>query len=249
MKTMFSVVAIGLMVFGGAFAQESGGPSNDWQAIRCKGVGIGLSEQQIDHTLKACRQAGLSVDGTDGLLAAVYAAHQEGLPVEVICVKIEEGLAKRIPVARIIEAANVRLECLREAAKLVASMHGKRGGMGGSWGGRMGRSGQGGDGPPHLIANIGMALESGVPVEVFQTVFEHAGTGRKGRIMPLVDAAEILHLAGLEPEQTQRMLNDILERNLNRCEVERVVEVVVQGLADGKDFELLHADLWVEKSR
>lgn len=259
MTTMHKMAAIGVMVCGGALAQQGGPWTNGWRGIRCKNVEIGLSTQQVDHTLKACRQRGLSAEDTDKLLAPVYAAHKEGLPAGNICIKIEEGLAKQVPTDRIEAAAQARLNYLREAGKLVASMRlngsgrhgmGRGGGRGASRG--MGGGGPGGKrggmtGPPHLVENIGMALESGVPLAVFQEVFKHAGNSRMGRIMPVVEAAETLQLAGLKPEQIQRVLIDFLDRNLNRRGIQRGVDVLLKGMDSGKDFETVYATLWVDK--
>lgn len=260
MKTAYSMAVIGLLVCGSTFAQQGAGRPKGWQGIRGRGVEIGLSEQQVDHTLNACRQRGMSAEETDTLLAAVYTAHEEGLPANNICIKIEEGLAKQVPAERIAAAAQVRLDYLREAGRLVASLRAKSGrgngqgagkgygmGGGGNPDGHGSGSNRGMEGPPHLVENIGMALESGVPVELFEAVFLQVESARMGRIMPAVDAAEALHLAGLIPAQTQRILSGVLKRDLNRHETDRILYEVLDGMASDQDFDSIYAGLWPEE--
>lgn len=262
MKTTRNRILIGLLIGLSASAQPEDIHGPGWMGVRCKGVEVGLSEQQVDHTLRACRLRGMSAEETDALLQAVYAAHKEGLPANNICIKIEEGLAKRVATEQIAAAANTRLHCLREARRLVASLRPGMGrgpgGMGGGMRHGMGSGnpdgpgpGQGrmadGSGPPHLIENLGVALESGVPADLFREVFSHAGHARMGRIMPVVDAAETLHLAGLKPEQIQRLLVDVVDRDLNRHAIQNLVEVVQRELADGNTFDTVYRALWTEK--
>ena len=265
-----------VLVCGSVIAQTNEPCSAEWKKVRGKNLETGLSEGQVEHTLAACQQRGMTAEETDKLLAPVYAAHKEGLPCGSICVKVEEGMAKHVPLDRIEAAAQARLGHLRSAQSLVASLHGNaavggngngnRSGRGRGNGGGPGNYGSGssnsdsepsnsvggqslersgmGGGSPRLIENIAMALESGVSKELLQQVFEYAGKGRMGRIMPIVDAAEALHLAGLSSDQSQRVLFALVEKKLNRKQIERVVESISLRLSSGEKLDDFYSLLW-----
>ena len=228
------LVASLLLACGGVWAAPPG--PGDWQALRGKNLALGVSGDRIDQTLDACRKRGLSAQEADRLLTATYAAKTENLPADCIHARIGEGLAKQISVPQISEAAQARLDYLRQARELVSLLR-----KGSPEGGR-------GGGPPHLVEHVGLALESGLPPEVIQAVFTRKGPLRLGRLAHVVEIGEALHLAGFQPQQVQRIMTDLLDRNANRPEMVRVVGVLKAGLSDGKDFETLYASLWVRSN-
>jgi len=182
--------------------------------------------------LAACRQRGLSSDESAGLFEPVYAAMEEVLPVECLYERIDEGLAKKADLERIDAAVRHRLECLRQARRLLSEVQTGRPGGGPLMG------------PPHLLPNLGMALESGVSPELLKSVFLRPGRLRYGRLAHVVEAAEALHLAGLEDDQVRRIMGDFLDRDMNRSEMIRVVGLLQQGLAQGRAFDPLYASIW-----
>lgn len=245
MKIMYKWM-LGLMMCGCTYAQTNENCQVNWEGVHCKSVDMGFSEEQVEHLLNTCRRRGLSAEETDKLLVSVYTAHEEGLPAGNVCIKVEEGLAKQVPPERIAQAAQVRLKYLREAADLVASIRSKGGagnGGGKGLGGRNG-GGRGGEGPPNLVENICVALESGVPVTVFNQVFAQADRARMGRVVPVVEAAEALQLAQLKPEQYQRVLIDFVKKDLNRQQILIAVAKIEKEIAADKDFEAIYQALW-----
>ncbi len=249
MKIMYKWM-LGLMMCGCAYAQTNENCRVDWEGVHCKSVDMGFSEEQVEHMLNTCRRRGLSAEETDKLLVSVYTAHEEGLPAGNVCIKVEEGLAKEVPPERIAQAAQIRLTYLREAADLVASIRSKGGagkgpgnGGGKGLGGRNG-GGHGGEGPPNLVENICVALESGVPVEIFEHVFAQTDRARMGRVVPVAEAAEALQLVGLKPEQYQLVLIDFVKKDLNRRQILVAVAEIEKELAADKDFESVYQALW-----
>lgn len=228
---MHRVVAIGLLVCSAAVAGHEQNPSKDWNRLREKNLQLGLPVERVDQTLGACRKSGLPVENADALLCSVYTAQAEGLPTECVFLKIEEGLAKRIAWTDVQAAAGNRLDCLRRADQLVMS-------------GRQERGGQ----HQHLVMHTCVALESGLPEEVIQSVFSRPGGFRYGRVIHVIEAGETLQLSGLAPKDTLHIMHDCLDRNLNGIEVSRVVDVVLAGHRAGKDFETIHAGLWVQSN-
>ncbi|MBT3396058.1 MAG: hypothetical protein HN423_02620 [Alphaproteobacteria bacterium] len=220
---------VGLLLCGVASGSAEPSASKDWKALCGKNIQLGLDAERVNQMVGHCRKMGLSTRDAEKLLAPVIAAGEEALPTECVFIKIEEGLAKQVDAARITAAAEARLECLRKARKLLSANS----------------SGRGGGGPPHLITRICIVLESGLPEEVLQEIFTRPGGFRYGRLVQVLGAAETLHLAGLDPKNTQQIMNDCLDRNLNRSEVLRVVDYVVAEHRKGSDFKAIHAGLWV----
>ncbi|RKX43309.1 MAG: hypothetical protein DRP64_08415 [Verrucomicrobia bacterium] len=220
---------VGLLVCGAAFGGPGQSASKEWKALCGKNIPLGLDEDRIDQMLGQCRKNGLSSQEADALLRPAYAARDEALPVDSIFIKIEEGLAKHVDAAQVAEAAEARLDCLRKARHLIDGQH----------------PGRGGEGPPHLLTYTCMALESGLPEEVLQEVFKRQGGRRYGRLVHILEAGETLQLAGLDPRNTQQIMNDCIDRNLNRLEILRAVDYVLAEQRKGRDFKAIHADLWV----
>ncbi len=218
---------VGLLLCGVALGGPGQPSSKGWKALCGKNAQLGLDEDRLAQMLGQCHEKGLSVREADALLRPIHTAHDESLPVECIFIKIEEGLAKQVDAARITAAAESRLDCLRKARALIARQNSGRGG------------------PPHLITRICLALESGVPEEVLEDLFKRHGGYRYGRFIQVVEAAETLQLAGLDPGDTQQVLNDCLDRGLRRQEILRVVDYVIAEHRKGIDFKSIHAGLWV----
>lgn len=227
---MYKMILVGLLFCSATWAGQVATPSKDWNALREKTITPGLSAERVDQVLEQCRRKGMSLSDTETLLRPVYAASAESLPADCVFLKIEEGLAKQVDAGQVAVAAEFRLTCLRQAMRLVSS----------------GRQARGG-GAQHLIMHTCMALESGLPAEVFQNIFSRPGGFRYGRMIHVVEAGEVLHLAGLKPENTQQIMNDCLDRDLNGTETLRVVDVVLTGHRAGKSFESIHAVLWTLK--
>lgn len=187
--------------------------------------------------LQKCRDCGLSAEQADRLLAPVRTARDESLPPEAVFTKIEEGLSKKVPPETIQKAASRRLEYLRRAALLAAPVatNAHRG---------QGRHGRGNGGNRRLVVQTALALESGLPETVVAEVFRHPGAPRNGQMAHVMEAAETLQLAGLKPRETRQLLFDFLDRNLNRMEIQRAVDLVIREHQKGRDFNSIHAELW-----
>lgn len=225
MKKMYSCLLAFLLVSGSVLA---GHPAGDWNEFSENILHMGFPVEQADRTIESCRTNGLAVEDAEALLGPVYTAYAERLPADCVLLKIEEGLTKRIVWEEIQIAADRRLDCLRSADALVLSVREVRGGQ-----------------HQHLVIHTCMALESGLPREVFEQVFNRPGRFRYGRMIHVIEAGESLQLIGLKPEQTLQIMNDCLDRDLTGQEVTRLVSVLKTGLQDGKEFVELYATLWV----
>ncbi len=171
----------------------------------------------------------MSAKDADALLVPVCAAQDEALPAEAVFAKVEEGLAKKVAVDQVTAAAEVRLGYLRRANQLVAAQSRDEGHGGGQ----------------RLVVRTAMALESGLPEEVLQEIFNQYGGRKYGRLGHVLEVAETLQLAGLDVRDTKQIMTDLLDRDLSRAEILRAVDYVLAERRKGRDFAAIHADLWV----
>jgi len=251
---MHRIILASLLLCGAAEARPEGAGSCgtnscSWKTLEGQRHRFGLSEERVGSMLGQCRKSGLSAEEADVLLAPVRAARDESLPAEAVFTKIEEGLAKKVPLDRVTTAADSRLDYLRRASRLVELLQGygeARGAAGGS-GGRGGGHGPGEahGGDQRLVVRTAMALESGLPEEVLREVFGRHGGRRYGRLIHVMEAGETLQLAGLDPQDTKRIMLDCIDRDLNRMEIQRAVDCIVEQHRKGRGFESIYTELWV----
>lgn len=226
---MYRTIVVGLLFFGAVWTAEAEPICEDGIALREKKYALGFSAERVEQVLSQCRENGFSEEDTEALFRPVYAAHDESLPTELVLFKIEEGLAKKVDAGRLSSAVQSRLGFLRQANQLVSGVRGRYGS-----GGRQ-----------RIIIRTCMALESGLPTEVLQDVFGRQGGFRYGRMHHVIEAGEILHLAGLAPANIKQVMNECLERDLTGPEIQRIVDVILAGCKKGQSFERIHAALWV----
>lgn len=227
---MYKKILIGLLSGSLCASCPAQTTAADWKNLREKFSTLGLPANRAEQTLEQCRKKGMSPAATASLLQPVYTAHIEALPIEGVLLKIEEGLAKQVDARRLTAAAQARLYRLRQADNLVSSGRQERGG-----------------GHDHLIMHTCMALESGLPEKVLEKMFSRPGGFRYGRMTHAIEAGEILQLAGLRSEDTEKIMTDLLDRNLNGAETARVIDIILTGHREGKSFQSIHARLWVSE--
>jgi hypothetical protein len=194
---------------------------------------FGLSEERVGLMLEQCRKSGLSATEADVLLASVRAARNESLPAEAVFTKIEEGLVKKVALDRVTAATELRLNCLRRANQLLSAQK------------LSSAHSEGHGGNQRLVVRMAMALESGLPEEVFQEIFSRRSGCRYGRLIHVMEAGETLQLAGLNPQEIKQIMMDCIDRDLNRMEIQRAVDCVVEQYQNGQDFQSIRAGLWV----
>ena len=237
----FLILVVGLTC-GSVLAGPGGGSGGGGSGRGGGGGAGGASEHQSgsnvssghhgassDAVESACRARGLSDSDVEVLTAVLRSAEKENLPVGSLCAKLQEGLVKQVPVGLIVQAAEKRLGCLREANQFLENLK---------------RQGARGRGPAHMVEDLGVVLEGGLPIAVFEAVFARQETVRMGRIAPIIDAAEVLQLAGLRPDQVQQVLGELSEREMSRREVGQVVAELRQSVEKGLDFDAVFPLLW-----
>lgn len=189
--------------------------------------------RQPESIRVACRKHGLTPKQIEMLLAVAKQANEESLPVDCVLIKIEEGLAKKVAAEQITIAAQERLKNLRTARNLLSGVESQANPK---------------KNPPRLLQCTCMALESGLSEIIISNVVNRSETTRPGRLIPVIEAGETLHLAGLAPEAIQQILTDCIDRDLNRYEIQRVVKIILTRHQAGIPFETIHRALWLNRT-
>ncbi|MEN7973738.1 MAG: hypothetical protein ABFR47_07885 [Verrucomicrobiota bacterium] len=228
-KTLYRILIASLLFCGAAGARQDCAPSCNWETLEGQRHRLGLSEERVGAMLEQCRKSGLSAEGADALLASLYSARDENLPVGAVLAKIEEGLAKKVAVDRVVAAAELRLDYLRRANRLVAVLD----------------RGEEHGGDRRLVVRAAMALESGLPEDVLKEVFNRHSGHRYGRLIHVLEAGEALQLAGMDAKDTQQIMLDCIDLDLNRMEILRAVDHILVEQRDGRDFKAIYAELWI----
>ena len=155
------------------------------------------------------------------IAVCVGQAEREGLPCEALACRVCEGLAKRVSPEALQAAVEARAARLREAHRL------------------LGDAGcpacpQHGEGTRCRCCLLAQALESGVPPQVFSAILTKPDAALLARLPALIEAGEMLHLAGLGAPEIQAFLREGRAGNWNRCKTldrarERVRRVRAAG--------------------
>lgn len=232
MKIMFRALLLYSLIGLSAWAAPGGQADQRWSELRGRCAGLSAHEDAATQIVDLCIERGMTVTDADALLAPVHIAESEALPVCCIIEKIDEGLSKQASVSNIIQAVETRLACMRQAKEIISSVVE----------GAMEKHNMG---PARLLENTGMAIESGLDPDVLRAVITHNGHRKLGRLAHVIDAAEALHLEGVEDQHIQLVMIDFVDRNLSRHEMYRVVDILATGLESGRDFEAIYSTLWV----
>jgi hypothetical protein len=207
----------------GGHAQEMA-PA-DWSALLryCSGAGLGSSD--VEEIVRRCQSQGVSLREAHMMLASACTASRAGLPPEPALIKIEEGLAKRVPAETIVSAVERRVMYLLRAREVAESSEGKLS-------------------SDDVIVSAALAMESGLEEQVVQAVFAAGRGKRPAEIRAAIEAGEALHLEGFAAEDVEPLLTDCLNRNLRRLEIRRMVRYALQQRARGMAPHAIRQSLW-----
>jgi hypothetical protein len=225
--------ALGIMpLFPRAAYPQSIAPAT-WSDLRQMCRSAQLNSENTDEIIQRCQEQGVPVSEAHAMLSPGCEAAAKGLPAEPVMEKIREGLAKGIAPEPIASAARRRVGHLIEAAEIAESTDPKL---------RV----------DAVIVPAARAMESGLEPAVITSVM---GTGRGGSAKELAaafEACEALYLAGFSSDDTGRIVEDCLNRNLRRVELRRVVRYASQQRRRGMETLRIRQSLWgngVEESQ
>ena len=206
------IMVLSLLLVGAARAEDG------WQALAVEGREAGLQAEPFEVLLRRCREAGLSTDDTREITENLIQARRSELPTETVYAKIDEGLAKNIPVRQIVKAAELRVQVLDQAAALLAAHRAED---------PRGRYG--------LIRSSAYALESGVPQQRIAAILISPYGDRPGRVMAAIEGLETLHAQNFPAEDAVRLMTSALERGMRRFELSQAVDLALRRHGEGAD--------------
>jgi hypothetical protein len=221
--------AVGFLCVVVAFgpARVSQVAADDWAAMADKPPS-GIPASEWNHLLEHFREKPYSIGEIQPSLDVVAIAAKEGLPVEAVLIRLEEGVVKQADQAALVHTVRQRLDALRRAREILSDPSV----------GPLGYRRQ-----QELLAVVASALESRVPVEGMRRALE-AGSGfRLCRLKTVVQAGESLKLMGLDDETVSSLMEDFVTRNLCCGEMLRAARLAGQqhraGAPDSQIRELL----------
>jgi hypothetical protein len=180
--------------------------ADDWTALADKPP-AGVSSARWSHLIGHWREKPYTVAEIQPCLARLNQAGSEGLPVEAILLRMEEGAVKKVDAALLIQSVQQRFDSLRTAKELLAGISPR------------------GRPCPELMTSVSSALESGVPADGLRSAIRLGDQMRLCRLKTVVEAGESLKLMDLDDATVTGLMEDFVRNNLCCGETLRVVRL------------------------
>ena len=161
-------------------------------------------------------------------LAPVQEAVRQGLPIDPVLTRVEEGAAKNVEGKALQEAGRQRLVNLQSAAAVL----------------RQAGYVSGNALHDQLMKSVTLALESGLSANTLQGVLSRAKGGQSERMRSIVEAGETMRLSGMDETTVGQMMADFTERNMRRTEVMRASRFAVQQHRAHMEGARIRQQLW-----
>ncbi len=214
-----------MVAFGSAGVREVA--ADDWAAMADKPPN-GIPASHWNYLLDHFREKPYSIAEIQPSLDVVAVAAKEGLPVEAVLIRLEEGVVKQADQAALVHTVRQRLDTLRRAREILSDPSV----------GPLGYRRQ-----QELLPVVASALESQVPVEGMRRALETGCGLRLCRLKTVVETGESLKLMGLNDEAVSGLMEDFAARNLCCGEMLRAARLASQqhraGVPDSQIRELL----------
>ncbi len=195
-----------------------------WAVCLClAGASSAPGGQVTTQVREVLREAhALSSTETEAVLQQAAQASVAGVPGSLILARLREGLVKQATAKQLIGVLEASQQAHQDASAL---LRGDRQGLG------RGRRQPEAERFHELLVR---ALESGVPRAAFEELFKgEAGPHGLGaqRMQAIVEAGEMLHLAGLDAEVVRRFMLACRDRQVRRMEALRAARqaIVLHG--------------------
>lgn len=176
-----------------------------------------------------------SLSSTESELILQHAAQAStaGVPRTVILGRLREGLVKQATAAQLIETLKASQQAHQDASALLGSDRQGR---------RRGRRQPEAERFREILVR---ALESGVPREALKDLFAgEAGPRGLGRIQAIVEAGEMLHLAGMDSDVVRRFMLMCRERQVRRMEALRAARQAILLYRQGMEPDAILRQVW-----
>jgi len=187
-------------------------------------TGLAADISRFSAITQQCKASGWEdsdIRKVQGLLEDGLAS---GVDADVLTLRLQEGLAKQVPPARVVDAVGTRLGTMKQA-KALAQAHDCV--------------------SADLERTVGFALEAGVSEEAISRLLASGGNQRPGQLVALVDAGRTLVLGGWDEQAAFALACDFQERKLRRSEMIRAVRTLSEmGPAPSDQLPGVRARLW-----
>ncbi len=203
-------------------------------------IGIGLLILPLPDTFATqaardiLREHGITGPAADAILSYFEQLEELGLPTELLRLRLREGIAKRVDPRQIEAALERRTRLLKQSHDLLSarsrvdSARRHRGRVSAETG----------------VETLTRALESGVPIALFEELYQSQRGIHARRLRPIVEAGEMMHLAGIETESVRQFMLDCRDRNLARMETLRAARYWIDKHRREIDPETIRRQLW-----
>jgi len=181
--------------------------ADDWSALTDKPP-AGILSARWNHLIGHFREKPYAVAEIQPCLTLLTVAGNEGLPVDAILLRVEEGAVKKVDAMLLEQSVQQRLDSLRTAKELLAGLSSR------------------GRPCPELMTSVSSALESGVLADGLRSAIQLGDQMRLCRLKTVVEAAESLKLMGLDDVTVVALMEDFVRNNLCCGETLRAVRLV-----------------------
>ncbi len=142
--------------------------------------------------------------------------------------KLEEGLAKKVPLNIIAEVLERRREMASKAVDIVAVANVRSRGENG------------------MTVLVAMALESGVDADVLDDLLRRTKDMSRGVVMAIVSATEIIRLNDINADLGMAFIEDCIQSQVNRPRILAGVNLLEKPDWQGRSYESIRDELWLQ---
>lgn len=174
---------------------------------------VGIDTGRMRWLFFRLGQVGIASEHAKEILAPLFLAVEQAVPVEPVLAKIQEGILKRIPEEPLALAIKERITVMKEARRLLRETQGE---------GRI---------EPNLQFTSALALEQYIPEGNIREILEKGRNRNPWQVIAALEGVEDLRSAGLEGESLRRFAQDWLGVNRKPSDIYRAM-----FKAKGKDI-------------
>ncbi len=212
-----------------------------WMACLCLTVPLLALGEQIKTEVRELLFEAPSLSGTEteSILQHADQASTAGVPRSLILARLREGLVKQATSEQLIEAIKTSQQAHQDASALLRRVpHGRQRGR------RQPEA-------ERFHAILVRALESGVPRAAFEDLFAGEG-GPRGlggqRMQAIVEAGEMLHLAGMDADVVRQFMLAYRDRRVRRAEALRAARQAILLHRQGMETSTILRQVWNERN-
>jgi hypothetical protein len=218
----FGVLAFGFILLA------SGARADEWNALANRPF-AGITAERWNHVLDHFREKPYTRAEIQPSLDILATASAQGLPVNGLWNRLEEGVVKRATPSVLHQQVAQRLTHLIVAHRLVME------------------SGFTNCAAPirqDLTDAVAQALESGLNATAVRRPLQAAAGQATARVKTAVEAGESLYLTGVDDATVGALMEDYLARGLGRGEMLRATSRAIQLHRQGLHGDQIRAALW-----